>query len=471
MLKEHAKLFARLNQCADALSAAAAAGASSHLAGAFVGAAASWGRDVALGACGAAALVLIARFEGLYESQRRDPIAVIAGKAALAALKMGLVLLVAAACAGHGGAAAPVVGVLAGALAALALIAKYAALHAALRSARLRGYDTRNVLVVGTSARAVAHAADLARRGPWGLVVRGHLDERALCEGLQLAADWQPGAAAARAPLAALAETLAREVVDEVLFVLPSQCLPAAEPYLRLLEAQGTSYRVITPLLASTLAFKADPVPSLCFEATRLTPEKLFLKRAFDLAVAGFLLAVLGPALAMIACAVRLVDGAPVLFSQERVGMHGRRFKLYKFRTMVRDAEERKQALASRNEAQGPVFKMRRDPRVTALGAFLRFFSLDELPQLLNVLRGDMSLVGPRPALPAEVAKYDLRHRRRLSVPPGVTCAWQVSGRSEIPFDRWIALDLAYIDNWSFLGDIALLAATVPAVLLARGAR
>ena len=115
--------------------------------------------------------------------------------------------------------------------------------------------------------------------------------------------------------------------------------------------------------------------------------------------------------------------------------------------------------------------EMRRDPRVTALGAFLRFFSLDELPQLLNVIKGDMSLVGPRPALPDEVAQYDARQRRRLSVPPGMTCLWQVSGRSEIPFERWVALDLAYIDNWSFLRDLALLAATIPAVLVARGAR
>jgi exopolysaccharide biosynthesis polyprenyl glycosylphosphotransferase len=469
MLKEHAKLFAGLNRCADAAVAGAAAGASAQLVGALAGGAGAWERDALCVLCGGAAFVVLARFEGLYESQRRGRIAAVAGKAALAALKAGLLLVAVGALAGLDHAAAA--GALCGALMALALVGKYAALHALLRSARLRGYDARYVLIVGTSAEAAAYAARIAAHGPWGLVLRGHLDARAFSDGAVLAPEWRPGAVAGRAPAAELERVLAREVVDEVVFVLPSCALPAAEPSLRMLEAQGMSYRVITPLLASPLAFKADPVPSLVFEATRLTPEKLFLKRAFDLAGAAFLLAVLAPAFAGIALAVRLLDGAPVFFAQERVGMRGRRFRLYKFRTMVRDAETRRGALAARNEAQGPVFKMRRDPRVTPLGAFLRFFSLDELPQLLNVVRGDMSLVGPRPALPAEVAVYDVRARRRLSVPPGMTCAWQVSGRSDIPFERWVALDCAYIDNWSFLGDVALLAATVPAVLLARGAR
>ncbi|HAK97023.1 MAG TPA: sugar transferase [Planctomycetes bacterium] len=469
MLKEHATLFARLNQCADALAAGAAAGASAHIASIAAAAAPSWRQDGVLALCAAAALPLIARFDGLYESRRRDRIAAVAGTVGLAALKTAVVLLPAGALIGHPAAGAAAV--LGAAAAALALVVKYAALHALLRTARLRGYDVRRVLVVGTSAEAAAYAGTLAAHGGWGLAVAGHLDERPLLGGGGVPAAWRPGAAAARAPVTALADVLAREAVDEVVFVLPSACLPAAEPYLRLLEAHGTSYRVISPLLASPLAFKADPVPSLVFEATRLTPEKLFAKRAFDCACASFLLLVLGPALAAIALAVRLCDGAPVLFSQERVGLRGRRFRLYKFRTMVPEAEALKAGLAARNEARGPVFKMRRDPRVTALGAFLRFFSLDELPQLFNVIRGDMSLVGPRPALPAEVAQYDVRQRRRLSVPPGMTCLWQVSGRSEIPFERWIALDLAYIDNWSFLSDLALLAATIPAVLVARGAR
>jgi len=469
MLKEHATLFARLNQCTDALAAGAAAGAAARFAALAAGAEPSWRQDGLLALCAAAALPLIARFDGLYESHRRDRIAAVAGAAALAALKTAVVLLPAGALAGHPAAGAAAV--LGAAAAMLALAAKYAALHGILRTARLRGYDQRRVLMVGTSAEAAAYAGALAARGGWGLAVIDHLDESPLLGEPGAAGPWRPGAVSARAPVTALAEVLAREVVDEVVFVLPSASLPAAEPHLRLLEARGVSYRVISPLLSSPLAFKADPVPSLVFEATRLTPEKLFAKRAFDCACAAFLVLVLGPALAAVALAVRLCDGAPILFAQERVGLRGRRFRLYKFRTMVPEAEVLKTGLAARNEAQGPVFKMRRDPRVTALGAFLRFFSLDELPQLLNVIKGDMSLVGPRPALPDEVAQYDARQRRRLSVPPGMTCLWQVSGRSEIPFERWVALDLAYIDNWSFLRDLALLTTTIPAVLVARGAR
>jgi lipopolysaccharide/colanic/teichoic acid biosynthesis glycosyltransferase len=194
-------------------------------------------------------------------------------------------------------------------------------------------------------------------------------------------------------------------------------------------------------------------------------------KRLFDVAGAAFLLALLAPALLVVAAAIWATGGRPVLFAQERVGLGGRRFMLYKFRTMVRDAESLLPGLAGASDVRGPVFKMRRDPRTTDLGRLLRLFSVDELPQLYNVLRGDMSLVGPRPALPREVRLYAPEHLRRLSVPPGMTCTWQASGRSAIPFERWVELDLAYIDNWSFARDVAILIRTIPAVLFARGAR
>jgi lipopolysaccharide/colanic/teichoic acid biosynthesis glycosyltransferase len=151
--------------------------------------------------------------------------------------------------------------------------------------------------------------------------------------------------------------------------------------------------------------------------------------------------------------------------------VNGREFVLYKFRSMYRDAEARLEALRSRNEVSGPVFKMRDDPRVTRVGRFLRRTSIDELPQLLNVVRGDMSLVGPRPPIPSEVRQYQRWHRRRLSVKPGITCTWQVSGRSRIGFERWMELDLDYIDNWSLWSDVKILARTVPAVLSGRGAQ
>lgn len=464
ILKERAKALAHVNQAADAVLAAACACAAGLPAGAR--GAVLWG----LGAAAAAATLLLARFEGLYESQRRRRLGAIVAACAPVQLKTAAVVTVVAVCAG-----VPLWALAGGVYAAAAVLlfaAKTTVLHLALRRLRLLGYDTRRVIVVGTSARAAAYAADVAGHGEWGYRVAGHLDERALLPPGAAPCDaaWRPGAVATDGPVAALADVLRREVVDEVIFVLPGESLPASEPFLRMLEEHGTSYRVVSPLLASPLVFKADPVPSLVFEATRLTPEKLLLKRVFDLVCAAGFAVVIAPALLLTALAVLLVDGRPVFFSQERVGMNGRRFCLYKFRTMVRGAPALKAALESRNETRGPIFKIRRDPRVTALGALLRFFSLDELPQLVNVLRGDMSLVGPRPALPAEVDQYRLWQRRRLSVPPGLTCSWQVSGRSAIPFERWVELDLAYIDRWSFLGDVLLLARTLPAVLTARGA-
>jgi exopolysaccharide biosynthesis polyprenyl glycosylphosphotransferase len=181
-------------------------------------------------------------------------------------------------------------------------------------------------------------------------------------------------------------------------------------------------------------------------------------------------LAVLSPLFALVALFIKATSPGPVLFAQERMGLNGRRFKCLKFRTMIVDAEARLAELQHLNEVDGPVFKIRRDPRITKIGVFLRKASVDELPQLWNVLRGDMSLVGPRPPIPAEVEKYERWQRRRLSMRPGITCLWQISGRSNVDFDRWMRLDLNYIDNWSLALDLVILLKTVPAVLTTRGA-
>jgi exopolysaccharide biosynthesis polyprenyl glycosylphosphotransferase len=193
-------------------------------------------------------------------------------------------------------------------------------------------------------------------------------------------------------------------------------------------------------------------------------------KRSFDVAIAGTALVLLSPVLAVVAAAVRLDSRGPALFRQERVGKDGERFDVVKFRTMVVDAEERLQALIDANEADGPLFKMRNDPRITRIGGFLRRSSLDELPQLWNVLRGDMSLVGPRPALPSEVDQWPTNLHQRLRVKPGITGMWQVHGRSSASFDEYERLDLYYVDNWSLVADLAILCKTVPAVVSSRGA-
>ena len=195
------------------------------------------------------------------------------------------------------------------------------------------------------------------------------------------------------------------------------------------------------------------------------------VKRTVDLVGAAALLVALAPLFAVLAVAVRGDSPGPAFFSQVRVGRRGRTFVCWKFRSMVADAEAQKALLLARNEMSGGVtFKMAHDPRVTRLGRVLRRFSLDELPQLWNVLRGEMSLVGPRPALPSEVAQYGPEERRRLEVKPGLTGLWQVRGRSELAFAEQVQLDVAYVESQSFLGDLRILLATIPAVLLGRGA-
>ena len=212
--------------------------------------------------------------------------------------------------------------------------------------------------------------------------------------------------------------------------------------------------------------------PLLTFETVPKDIWGLFLKRLFDIVVSGMSLVLLSPVFAAIAIAVKATSPGPALFRQARVSVNGRKFKLLKFRTMVADAEAKLDGLRDKNEMKGPVFKIENDPRITKIGRFLRKFSLDELPQFWNVLTGDMSIVGPRPPIPSEVNEYDPWQRRRLSMRPGITCIWQVSGRNRITdFNEWTKLDLEYIDNWSLWLDLELFFKTIPVVLLAKGAK
>jgi exopolysaccharide biosynthesis polyprenyl glycosylphosphotransferase len=204
--------------------------------------------------------------------------------------------------------------------------------------------------------------------------------------------------------------------------------------------------------------------------SVRHRPLQWAVKRLFDIFASSVTLLVLTPLFVGVAVAIRLTSRGPILFRQLRVGQHGQLFHMLKFRSMIANAEELKAKLMAHNEQSGPVFKMARDPRVTAVGRFIRKFSIDELPQLINVLRGEMSIVGPRPPVPAEVAKYEAWQRRRLSVRPGLTCVWQVSGRNETSFEEWMYLDMQYIDHWSLAHDFELILKTVPVVLSGRGA-
>jgi lipopolysaccharide/colanic/teichoic acid biosynthesis glycosyltransferase len=194
------------------------------------------------------------------------------------------------------------------------------------------------------------------------------------------------------------------------------------------------------------------------------------LKRWIDVVAGSLLLVISAPAVILSALAIACVTGGTPFFAQERVGMHGRRFKMFKLRTMVNGAHALRHSVMHLNEVDGPVFKIRNDPRLHPLGRFLRRTSIDELPNLVNVVLGDMSLVGPRPALPSEVAHYDAIALRRLSVPQGVTCLWQINGRSDVSFEHWMELDNQYVDSWTPIGDLLIIAKTVPAVLRRDGA-
>jgi exopolysaccharide biosynthesis polyprenyl glycosylphosphotransferase len=240
------------------------------------------------------------------------------------------------------------------------------------------------------------------------------------------------------------------------------------------LEKTGTEMCVASALLdvagPRTTIRPVAGLPLLHVDHAELTGGKRVLKAVFDKVSAALALMLLAPVFTVIALAIRIADHGPVFFRQTRIGKDGQPFTLWKFRTMVMDAEERKAQLLARNDGDGTLFKMRRDPRVTRAGAWLRRSSLDELPQLFNVLFGNMSLVGPRPALAVEVAEYRDHMRRRLAVKPGITGLWQVSGRSDLPWDEAERLDLRYVENWSLVLDLQILWKTLSAVTRGSGA-
>ena len=272
-----------------------------------------------------------------------------------------------------------------------------------------------------------------------------------------------------------LEEVLRSRPVGEVYVALrTTQHGPEVEAVIHCCERLGIPFALPAVPVPMGRAWPASPnsIPDgyLHFVPFDSRPAQRAIKRLFDIVASALALAVLSPLLLMVAVAIKLSSRGPILFAQERVGLHGRIFKMLKFRSMVANADALKAKLSARNEQAGPVFKIKNDPRITPLGRFLRKYSIDELPQLINVLRGEMSVVGPRPPVPPEVARYQAWQLRRLSVRPGLTCIWQVSGRNQISFEEWMYLDMRYIDHWSFWSDVALILRTVPAVLTGRGA-
>ncbi|HEY1958252.1 MAG TPA: sugar transferase [Polyangiaceae bacterium] len=272
-----------------------------------------------------------------------------------------------------------------------------------------------------------------------------------------------------------LETTLRERVVHEVFLASSDEVhRPAVQESIRVCERFGIPFALPANRFRIARAEPRDRDVLLDgyvhYLSYRHKPFQLALKRAFDIAASSVAIALLSPLMIAIAVLVKLTSKGPILFKQERVGLYGRPFHMLKFRSMVVNAEELKAKLMAMNERSGPVFKMQRDPRVTALGRFIRKYSIDELPQFINVLRGEMTIVGPRPPVPREVLQYEAWQRRRLSVRPGITCVWQVSGRDEIGFEEWMYLDMQYIDNWSLGQDFQLVFKTVPVVLFGKGA-
>jgi exopolysaccharide biosynthesis polyprenyl glycosylphosphotransferase len=280
-------------------------------------------------------------------------------------------------------------------------------------------------------------------------------------------------------PILGTVGDLSRVISDhdiECVFIASSAMGPdTVKEAMKLLRRHSVEVRVsanMTQTLASRLTVQpVGDLLALSLRPVRLTGPQAILKRTFDLVVGSVLFTLALPLWTVVAVLIKMTSRGSVLYRQERVGREGRLFKIYKFRTMIRGADLMLPDLLHKNEFEGGVlFKLRDDPRVTAVGRWLRRWSLDELPQLLNVLKGDMSLVGPRPALPSEVATYEEWHRDRLEVRPGITGLWQVGGRSELSFDDYVKLDLFYIENWSVIYDLFILGKTIPAVLLRKGA-
>ena len=339
----------------------------------------------------------------------------------------------------------------------VALFAKDRIFQVYMRNRARRGQDFTEVILVGSEERNAEFAALLDEHPEWSLRVTAKLDPT---DNL----------------VTQLPAMLHCHPVGCVIFNVSQTSFSEIEKAILACELEGVEAWLVADFVKTSIAratvddFYGKPL--LIFSTTPEVSWQLVCKRLIDIAGSLIGLVVLGPLVLLpAAIIIKLTSPGPILFGQKRSGLHGRLFTMYKFRSMVTNAEMLQAELAAYNEMTGPVFKMKDDPRVTPFGHFLRRTSIDEFPQLWNVLVGNMSLVGPRPPIPSEVQHYDPWHRRRLSMKPGLTCIWQISGRNHIGFDQWMKLDLQYIDNWSLWLDLKILARTLPVVLTGLGAR
>jgi exopolysaccharide biosynthesis polyprenyl glycosylphosphotransferase len=340
-------------------------------------------------------------------------------------------------------------------------------LHARRKGLYSSSKHSRNIVIIGTSPKARKMGTLVSRYSDWGLRILGYVEAKD-------SASVKPEGDILGS-VSDLPDIIENNVVDEIIFVGDRPSLDVLDRVLELCSEQGIRTRVAAdffPAKVTNLSMEfLESVPVITFSSAPEHAPSLLVKRILDVVISAVLLLILLPFLVIIGALVKLTSRGPIIYRQVRCGLFGRKFCLYKIRSMFDGAEDVLWEIRHLNEMDGPVFKMRNDPRVTRLGRFLRKSSIDELPQFWNVLKGDMSLVGPRAPLPDEVKEYTRWQRRRLSVKPGITCLWQVSGRNEIDFHEWMKLDLHYIDNWSLLLDLKILLRTFPVVLFGKGAR
>lgn len=341
-----------------------------------------------------------------------------------------------------------------------------------LAQVRMHGRNLRDMLIVGTNARGLQFANKIKENPALGYRIVGFVDHER-----QGAIEFAKSGFIRVADFAGLPAFLRTNVVDEVVIALPMRSMHSeASEVAALCEQQGILIRFASTLFDLKISRRrieevVEGDSLITHYTGSLEGWPVVIKRIIDIVGAAVLLILLSPVLLLAALMIKLTSSGPVMFVQKRLGLNKRHFGIYKFRTMVTDAEKRMKEIEHLNEVSGPVFKIKNDPRITPLGKFLRKTSIDELPQLLNVFKGDMSLVGPRPLPIRDYEGFSEDwQRRRFSVRPGITCLWQIGGRSSISFEKWMELDLQYIDKWSLWLDLEILVKTIPAVLKGSGA-
>ena len=351
----------------------------------------------------------------------------------------------------------------------LFLVGERMVIRGIMKYRRSKGWSLLNIIVVGTGKEAEEIAEVIDQQHHWNLRLvgfvaidgKGHRETIKGCPVLGGRDDFP--------------RIINENVVDEVIFAVPRQSMERLGDLFLLCEEEGIKTRVtlnfFPHILSKIFLERLQDIPLLTFSTTPTNEFALFVKRVMDIVISSVCLIVLSPLSLIVSLLIKMTSEGPVFFKQDRSGLYYRTFTMYKFRSMVVDAEERKRDLRHLNEMDGPIFKIRNDPRITGIGEWIRKTSIDELPQLINVLKGEMSLVGPRPHPVEEVREYTSWQRRRLSMKPGITGLWQIGGRSDTTFAESMKHDLDYIDNWSLWLDIKILMKTLPAALLGKGAR